>query len=90
MWRGVSFPALHWQVALVKPGTLRSYKNVVSPTFLITGLGQQDILCFSETFEELLKACFVGGVISETTLRFPWSVLGRTVGSVPFLSSALA
>jgi hypothetical protein len=31
MWRGVSYPALHWQVAVVKPGTFRLWKNLANP-----------------------------------------------------------
>jgi hypothetical protein len=31
MWRGVSYPALHWQVAVVKPGTFRPWRNLASP-----------------------------------------------------------
>jgi hypothetical protein len=31
MWRSVLYLALHWQVAVVKPGTFRPWRNLASP-----------------------------------------------------------
>jgi len=35
MWRDVSYSALYWQAALVKPGTFRPWRNLASPILLV-------------------------------------------------------